>query len=172
MTFRVVPYCEGWKHHFDAIRRDLSRAFDEPSINIEHIGSTAVPGLCAKPVIGVLLGAASLAVIEATIPRLDEAGFRYVSRHEAELPMRRYFVKAEGDAPRVHVDGGCTGSTIWQEHLRFRDALRADPAVRDAYAQLKRELVRSHGDDKSAYTAAKAPFVRRVLAGTALVTAP
>jgi GrpB-like predicted nucleotidyltransferase (UPF0157 family) len=166
MTFSVLAYCDRWPVHFGAIRGELMQAFDGASIEIEHIGSTAVPGLCAKPVVDVLVGAASLAVIEAAIPRLDGAGFRYVSRHEAELPMRRYFVKAEGEAPRVHVHGVCTGSTIWHEHLRFRDALRTDPVLRGAYAQLKRELARIHSDDKSAYTAAKAPFIRQVLAGT------
>lgn len=139
-------------------------AFDKPSIAIEHIGSTAVPGLCAKPVIDVLVGAASLASIEAAIPRLEQQGFDYVSKYEAELPMRRYFVKREGELPRVHVHGVCTGSTLWNDHLGFRDALRGDPKLREAYALLKQELACTHAGDKSAYTAAKAPFIQAVLA--------
>ncbi len=164
MTFRIIAYSEDWPWQFAAIRGQLSVCFDESSIGIEHIGSTAVPGLCAKPVIDVLLGAASLAGIEAAIPRLQAAGYAYVSKYETELPMRRYFVKPESQMCRVHVHGVREDSRIWNEHLAFRDALRADPCLRDAYAQLKLELARIHADDKAAYTAAKAPFIRQGLA--------
>lgn len=171
MTFRIVAYSEDWPREFAVIRGQLSACFRQPSIKIEHIGSTAVPGLCAKPVIDVLLGAASLARIEAAIPRMEAVGYAFVSKYETELPMRRYFVKPESPMCRVHVHGVCKDSRIWNEHLAFRDALRADPSLRDTCARLKLELVRIHAGDKAAYTAAKAPFISRILAAVGQSTA-
>jgi GrpB-like predicted nucleotidyltransferase (UPF0157 family) len=161
---RVVAHCDTWPADFAAVRSELIAAFAGQHILVEHIGSTSVPGLCAKPVIDVLVGADSLARIEAAIPQLQAAGYDYVSKYEAELPMRRYFVKPESQSPRVHVHAVCLGSEFWQEQLLFRDTLRADTAVRDAYAKLKLELARVHANDKAAYTDAKGPFIRDVLA--------
>lgn len=179
----LSPYSERWPQQFERIRDEVSRVFsdahaadDEPigsmSVEIQHIGSTSVPGLCAKPVIDVLLGASTLARIEAKIGALAALGYIYVSKYERELPMRRYFVRdAEGERPRVHLHGVVLDSPIWREHLGFRDALRADPALRDRYATLKTELAERHADDKAAYTEAKAPFIRTVI-DTALAAKP
>ncbi len=137
--------------------------FAQHPTEIEHIGSTSVPGLCAKPIIDVLVGTDSLAVIEAETPSLSAAGYEYVSKYESDLPMRRYFVRFESEGPRVNVHAVCKGSKFWTEHLAFRDALRASVRVRDAYANLKLELARTHKNDRPAYTAAKAPFIVQVL---------
>ncbi len=168
MALRIVPYSEAWPDHFAAIRRQLLVAFAEPAVQIEHTGSTSVPGLCAKPVIDVLVGAASLASIEAAIPGLAAAGYAYVNKYELEFPMRRYFVRPESQGPRVHVHVVSKGSDFWNEHIAFRDTLRTNTSVRDAYAQLKLQLAREHENDKAAYTAAKAPFIRHVLTSLAL----
>lgn len=163
MTFRVAPYSTAWPSEFAVVSSELFDAFGRESVFIEHIGSTAVPGLCAKPVIDVLVGAPSLERIEEAIPRLAAAKYEYVNKYEVELPMRRYFVRAESPGLRVHVHGVVTRSRIWNEHLMFRDALRANTDIREAYAGLKLELARIHADDKAAYTSAKAPFVQQVL---------
>ncbi len=165
MTFHIAPYSKTWPINFAAIQSHLRLIFTEPSIEIEHIGSTAVPGMCAKPVIDVLVGAHSLARIEAAIPDLAAAGYAYISKYEVEIPMRRYFVKSESELARVHVHAVCKGSEIWNAHLGFRELLRADAKKRKAYAQLKLELASLHKDDKAAYTEAKAPFIRQMLAG-------
>lgn len=169
----LLPYSERWPLAFERIRDEVTRAFsgersdahdNDSAVDLQHIGSTSVPGLCAKPVIDVLLGAASLARIEAKIAALGALGYGYVAKYERELPMRRYFVRAEeGERLRVHLHGVVFGSPIWREHLAFRDALRADPTLRDRYAALKTELARRHADDKAAYTDAKAPFIRAVM---------
>jgi GrpB-like predicted nucleotidyltransferase (UPF0157 family)/uncharacterized membrane protein YfcA len=171
MTFRIVAYPEDWPRRFAAIRGQLSACFDEPSIEIEHIGRTAVPGMCAKPVVDVLLGASSLALIEAAIPRLEATGYASVRKYEAELPLRRYFVEPESPVCRVHMHGVCKASQLWNEDLGFRDALRADPSPRDTRARLKLELARIHASNKAAYTAAKAPFISRILAAVGQSTA-
>ncbi len=165
----VSPYSADWPKLFDVLREELAMVFSPTVVSIEHIGSTSVPGLAAKPVIDMLLGADSLADIESKIVALGELGYTYVPKYERELPMRRYFVKSPEASLRVHLHGVERGSRIWCEHLAFRDALRRDPALRDRYQSLKLRLAQEFAGDKSAYTDAKSPFIRSVLAN-AIVT--
>lgn len=165
----VLPYSTQWPEAFTAVRTTLLEIFGNDAVAVEHIGSTAVPGLAAKPVIDVLLGAPSLAVIEQRITALAARGFDYVSKHERVLPQRRYFVMQPPGGLRVHVHGVVTGGHLWREHLTFRDALRGDAQLRARYQALKLQLAAEHADDKAAYTEAKGPFILGALAalGTA-----
>jgi GrpB-like predicted nucleotidyltransferase (UPF0157 family) len=160
----VVPYAPEWPDRFAAVRADLLAVFAGSTVVVEHIGSTAVPGLAAKPVIDVVLGAPSLALVESRTSALADAGFVYRPEYERDLQDRRYFVRAGAPLPRVHLHAVVHGSRIWQAHLAFRDCLRADPALRAEYQALKLRLAVEHADDKAHYTAAKAPFIARVLA--------
>lgn len=166
-AFVVIDYDPTWPQVFARVREELLHGFASTPVAIAHIGSTAVPGLAAKPVIDVLVGAESLAAIEARMPALADGGYRYVSAYEREIPDRRYFVKDAVDGRRVHVHAVVDGSTLHRDHLAFRDALRADPALRERYQSLKRTLARTYAHDKSAYVEAKAPFIRAVLASAA-----
>lgn len=163
----VQPYSARWPVVFDAVRDELSSAFVPVEAAIEHIGSTSVPGLAAKPVIDVVVGARALADVESRIAALDACGYGYVQKYERELPMRRYFVKPSVLSLRIHVHAVERGSRLWREHLAFRDALRADAGLCARYQQLKLQLAAAHADDKSAYTDAKAPFIQSVLASLA-----
>lgn len=131
---------------------------------IEHIGSTAVPGLCAKPVLDILLGAPALADVEALIPALTAQGFVHRPEYEQQIPDRRYFVRPADGGPRVHLHAVVRGGVLWRQHLHIRDRLRQDASLRHAYAALKQQLAVRHAADKSAYTEAKAPFLRALLA--------
>ena len=169
----LLDYRAGWVDDFARVRRDLLDAFAPLDVAVEHIGSTAVPGLAAKPVIDVLLGADRLADVEDRVTALAARGYAYVARYEAELPMRRYFVHDAARSPRVHVHAVERDSRFWREHLAFRDALRADVALRSGYLALKRRLAADHADDKAAYTASKAGFIRAALdAGAAAAAVP
>lgn len=161
----VSPYSSEWTVLFCVVKDDLIRLFGSTSISVEHIGSTSVPGLAAKPVIDVLLGAASLAEIESRISLLGEDGYEYVSKYEKEIPERRYFVKSPANSLRVHIHAVESGSRIWQEHLAFRDALRSDSSLRARYQSLKLQLAEQFVNDKSAYSAAKNPFIESIIAG-------
>ncbi len=160
----VSPYSAGWPVLFQAIREELLSIFEPVPVAVEHIGSTSVPGLAAKPVIDVLLGANTLADIEAKIGALDGAGFLYVPKYEREIPLRRYFVKSPPSSLRVHLHGVEQGGQIWRDHLTFRNALRNDSDLRDQYQSLKLRLATEFADNKSAYTDAKGPFIQSVLA--------
>jgi GrpB-like predicted nucleotidyltransferase (UPF0157 family) len=159
----VVPHSVEWSSLFSELRDELLGAFAPTSVVVEHIGSTSVPGLAAKPVIDVLLGASSLAEIESRIEPLSKLGYSYISKYESELPMRRYFVKSPFASLRVHVHAVQLTSRFWREHLAFRDLLRANPALRSEYETLKLRLAAEHAHDKSAYTAAKGIFIQSAL---------
>lgn len=133
---------------------------------VEHIGSTAVPGLPAKPVLDIIPGVRRLADADACVPRLVAAGFRYISQYEEVFPERRFF-RFDG-AARQNLHMVVVGSRFWREHLAFRDALRAEPQTRVAYATLKRALARRFRNDRAAYTDAKGPFIREVVARAAV----
>jgi GrpB-like predicted nucleotidyltransferase (UPF0157 family) len=161
----LVPYSEEWPSRFAAVRAQLLQAFEPQRVGVEHIGSTAVPGLAAKPIVDVLLGAMALHGIEERIEVLAGLGFEYVRKYEQELPMRRYFVRPAGDAsPRVNLHAVVLGSTFWTEHLAFRDALRQDPSLVARYQQLKTTLAKEFEQDRPSYTQAKAPFIEAVVA--------
>ena len=165
----LSPYQEAWPQAFETAKRELSSVFARLEVQIEHIGSTSVLGLSAKPVIDILLGAANLKDIETKIPALEQRAYRYVTKYETEIPQRRYFVKdAQAEnalSPfRLHVHGVVIGSELWREHLFFRDQLREHATLREEYQALKLRLADEFAHDKSAYTEAKAPFIRQVLA--------
>lgn len=160
MTDRVtiVPYDPDWPRRFDEERRVLAAAFAGTEAVIEHVGSTAVPGLGSKPVIDIIVGVSVLVEVERRIPALDAAGYEY----EKELPDRQYFRKPRLGRRSFHVHCVITGSDLWIRHLAFRDHLRAHPETAAAYHRLKRELAMHVS--KEADTEAKSPFFEGVLA--------
>lgn len=161
---RLAEADAGWPAQFEAAARPLRQAFDGCTCEIEHIGSTAVAGLCAKPVLDLLLGVPQLADVAPRMAALAALGYRYRPEHEVQLPERRYFTRdADATRLRVHLHVVVQGGPLWREHLAWRDALRADVALRARYAALKRALAQHHAHDKAAYTAAKAPFIRAAL---------
>jgi GrpB-like predicted nucleotidyltransferase (UPF0157 family) len=155
----LVEYQSDWPRRFREAAAELLQIFAGPEVRIEHIGSTAVEGLCAKPVIDIMLGAADLPTIESGIPRLVDLGYRYKPEHERVLPGRRYFSRPAADTPQVHLHAVVVDGEIWCRQLAFRDGLRGDPDLARRYAELKRRLADEHPDDRSAYTDAKGPFI-------------
>ena len=160
----LSEYQADWSSLFHRAEVELAARLAPSSARIEHIGSTAVVGMSAKPVIDIMLGLVALSDVESRIGGLKTLGYVYRPEYESELPERRYFVRPAGSTPRIHLHAVVAGSQIWERHLAFRDALRSDAALADEYSRLKRELAAQHATDKAAYTEAKAPFIQRVLA--------
>lgn len=154
-----------WPAQYAEVAAELREVFATGEAAIEHIGSTAVPGLCAKPILDVLVGVADLDGIRDVIERLAQRGFRYKPEHEQVIPDRRYFSRPADARLAVHVHVVVERGRLWREHLAFRDALRADPTLAARYGSLKRELAGAHGNDRAGYTAAKAPFIAAVRSG-------
>jgi GrpB-like predicted nucleotidyltransferase (UPF0157 family) len=164
MTDRVtiVPYDPDWPRRFDEERRVLAAVFEGSGAVIEHVGSTAVPGLGAKPVIDIMVGLPALVEAEERIPALEAARYEYVPHYETQLPDRRYFRKPRLGPRAFHVHCVVTGSNSWVRYLTFRNHLRGHPDFAAAYWRLKRELALRLSKDE--YAEAKSPFVEGVLA--------
>ncbi|TQN28816.1 GrpB-like predicted nucleotidyltransferase (UPF0157 family) [Haloactinospora alba] len=131
---------------------------------VEHVGSTAVPGLAAKPVLDLM---ASVSSPETVLRHAALAGDGWVlvPPELDEREWRRFLVKpdASGRCRYAHLHLITAGHPRWRQQIAFRDALRSDPALSREYAQLKRRLARTHSGDRERYTAGKSEFVRRVL---------
>ena len=133
--------------------------------SIEHIGSTAIPGLIAKPVIDVMFGVRSLDDSRPVIDVLTRNGYEY-SPYKGDV--MHWFCKPSDAFRTHHLHLVPYESPMWHERIRFRDLLLADPGVADEYAALKRELARRYRHDREAYTDEKWPFIKRVLEENAL----
>ena len=156
---RLVEYDARWPALYEAEADRLLAAVAPLPLVLEHTGSTAVPGLSAKPVLDILAGYRDPGLLAEYIARLTAAG--YVHRGEQDIPGREFFRRGHPRAYHLHLTR--EGSGFWHDHLGFRSCLRADPTLRDAYDRLKRGLAERHPTDREAYILGKAPFVREVL---------
>jgi GrpB-like predicted nucleotidyltransferase (UPF0157 family) len=157
----VIPYDPEWPHRFDQERAIVDAVFAGSDAPIEHIGSTAVPGLGAKPVIDMMIGLGTLEDAERRIAALEAAGYEYVREYESQVPERRYFRKPRIGPREYHLHCVLKGSSFWVRHLAFRDYLRAHPESAADYYQLKRDLAVRFTKDE--YTKAKTRFIEGIL---------
>ena len=160
----LQTYNDAWPAMFVAERDRLLALFPVNIIDIEHIGSTAVPGLLAKPVIDILAGVASMAMARALTEPLLEAGYGTSAEFNAKLTDRQWFMRWADGRRTHHLHVVVHRGEEWAVRLRFRDALRTNPLLAARYAELKARLVVQHANDREAYTSAKCAFVRSVLA--------
>lgn len=156
----LAPPDPAWPEQFRAEAARLRTILGDEAVAIEHIGSTAIPGIPAKPTIDVLVAARDLAAIDALRPTLEAAGYAW--RGENGIPGRRYLVCGTEEAHTHHVHILCAGNPEIARHLAFRDYLVAHPAEAQAYARLKEQLAARLADDPAAYTEAKSAFIREV----------
>jgi GrpB-like predicted nucleotidyltransferase (UPF0157 family) len=159
---RLVPYDPAWEAMFEAeaveIRRVIGRWITG---GVHHVGSTAVPGLEAKPIIDIAVGVESLDASRPCIGLLAELDYLYAP-YRADV--MHWFCKPDPARRTHHLHLIPTDSPRFSDELAFRDYLRAHPADAAEYAALKRRLAAEHADDREAYTRAKAGFVERTTA--------
>jgi GrpB-like predicted nucleotidyltransferase (UPF0157 family) len=160
----VCEYDRSWPDQFARLAAKVSAALGSLVSRIEHVGSTAVPGLAAKPIIDLDVVLRSEADLSGAIRRLATLGYL----HEGNLGVagREAFQSPAGE-PRHHLYVLTGEAAELQRHLLFRDALRADATLRDAYAALKRSLAEEHCHDRAAYGAGKSVFVSAALKAAA-----
>ena len=150
-----------WAAAFGAERERIAAALGDAAAGIEHIGSTAVPGLPAKPIIDIVVALHDMAAAPDCIPALEGIGYQRAPGGDFE---GRLFLR------RIGTDGGAThhlsltplGGGYWVDHLAFRDALRANPDLCRRYGDLKRRAAAQH-EDVEDYTRAKTELVRDAL---------
>ena len=156
-------YEASWPQAFDDERDRLLCLFPGVFKGVQHIGSTAVPGLSAKPIIDILAGVESITIAEQLALPLCNSGYTTSSEFNDSLQDRKWFMRWENGHRTHHLHLVVHDGCVWRERLKFRDALRASPALATRYAALKAELAATHPHDREAYTAAKTDFIRTVL---------
>ena len=160
----LVPYDPAWPSRFREERDGIGKALGDRAIAIEHVGSTAVPGLLAKPTIDIMVGIRRLSEAPACIAALEPLGYEYRPDVEAEMPERRFFDKGPPGARTHHLHMVEYAGPFWMRHLLFRNFLRAHADRAAAYGALKQELAAKHAADRVAYTDAKGLFIETAVA--------
>ena len=158
----ISDYDPAWPERYEMLRGRLASALGELAAAIEHVGSTAVPGMAAKPVIDLVVLLASKDDLPAVIERLADLGYR----HEGDLGIvgREAFATPPGYAAHDHHLYVCAPDWGgYGDQILFRDYLRARAGAAAAYAELKRALAVQFRNDRTAYTDGKAAFVRSIL---------
>jgi GrpB-like predicted nucleotidyltransferase (UPF0157 family) len=159
----IVPHDPSWVAKFEAEKAQLETLLGPWRKGpIEHVGSTAVAGLCAKPVIDVMVGVPSLAESEPAKAVLRDVGYQYA---EYKTDLMHWFCKPSVALRTHHLHLIPYESPLWHDRLRFRDLLRSDSTLAAEYAALKLQLAEKFEFDREAYTDAKWPFIARALAG-------
>jgi GrpB-like predicted nucleotidyltransferase (UPF0157 family) len=157
----IVPYDSEWPVLFRELGVAFRKALGETALRIDHIGSTAVPGLAAKPIIDVQISVASLEPLDAYRTPIENLGF--VFRENNPDLSKRYFREMPGKR-RTHIHVRQAGSWAEQSSLLFRDYMRTHSADTQRYADLKRHLAKKYRDDRYGYTDAKGPFIWEIMA--------
>ena len=161
----LVPYDPDWARSFEAERALLERVL-APWLEggIEHVGSTAIPGIAAKPIVDMIAGVRNFEDARAAYEPLHAVG--YVDEpHRPEIAHHFAKPALELDVRRLNLHLTEPSSSLWRERLAFRDALRADPALAAEYEALKLRLAHQYPGDVRTYTDGKRDFVHRVLVG-------
>jgi len=159
----VRPADPEWQRLGEGLRRELDVALAQwLCAPVEHVGSTAVPGLAAKPILDLQAAVADLGCAPAVAKALGR-GWHLVPPDLDAKSWRRFLAQVVDDVRVAHLHLLIPDSERWAEQLAFRDALRGDPGLMQRYAALKQELAAEHAEDREAYTAAKTDFVTAVL---------
>ncbi len=156
----VVDYDPGWPEAYEAETARIRMVLGDEIVHAHHIGSTAVPGLAAKPVIDILLEVEDVARLDARDRGMRSIG--YEPHGEFGIPGRRYYPKG-GDERTHHVHAFAIDDPHVAEHLAFRDYLRAHPEAGSDYAHVKREAAAKHRHDPDGYVAFKQEIVSQIL---------
>jgi GrpB-like predicted nucleotidyltransferase (UPF0157 family) len=172
----IAAYDPAWRERFDDERAILLRACESDAfVRIEHVGSTSVPGLAAKPIVDIMPGVRSLDAFAPLIPRVESLAYEYVPEYEHDgpagegMPERRYFRKDVGGERAFHLHVVETGGEFWRRHLLFRDYLRAHPDAAREYERLKRDIAARYNanlgpasDTNRDYTGHKTDFITAI----------
>ncbi len=161
-TVRVVPYDSSWRDSFDGARSALATAVPE-AISIEHVGSTSVPGLAAKPTVDILLVVDDLAVVLDRLEVLRRLGFEHRPGAFAAERQHLFFRRVVAGERTHHLHVLLDTSPEPDDYRLFRDFLRVTPEAAASYAAAKLDLATRFADDRQSYVAAKEPVVQDLL---------
>ncbi len=184
MKIDVLPYDPSWPKAFALVQQEIAQTLEGFKPVIEHIGSTSIEGLYAKPIIDILVGLKDEGELDQIIAPMLAQGYVYYEKFNSGMPYRRFFIKLtiepgslaippiirEGDTiPKdleehtyrlAHIHILPYGSEHWTRHVAFRDYIKAHPDVKAAYQQLKQALSLQEWADGNAYNDAKDAFIK------------
>ena len=156
---KLEPHTEKWRRLFAEEAARLREVTGDYVLAIEHIGSTSIGGIAAKPIIDIAVGVEKIADGARCVRPLENNGYEY--RGEHGIAGRFYFVKGEPRSHHLHLVE--TGSDFWRSHLLFRDYLRENQTIAEEYGNLKKELAQKHAENREAYQHGKTVFIENVL---------
>lgn len=158
----IEPYDPGWRERFERERERIREAYPGDPLLIAHVGSTAVPGLAAKPIVDVLMVVGDVAAFVANRePLVEQLG--YDPQHELDDWHALFGVDETGGRVNLHVKPVDGDQYRWEDNLLLREYLRDHPESAAEYERLKRELADEHPEDVEAYSRGKSAFVTEVL---------
>lgn len=162
----IVDYDPQWPVRYEAERERIGAAIGNFIDDIQHIGSTAVPGLSSKPIIDILVVVPSLAQVESCLAPLQKLGYEYMG--EYGIPGRHYFLKKEQRLHAFHLHMCEADHSTATQCVVFRDFLRLHPVDAHEYSELKKVLADQYGADRNGYTKGKTTFIEAMLVKAAL----
>ncbi|WIY63453.1 GrpB family protein [Bacillus arachidis] len=158
----IEPYNINWHKEFVEEKKKFVALLKKETIAIEHIGSTSIKGLDAKPIIDMMIGVKNLNLVDRWIEPLQTIGYEYV--FHKHFPQRRFFRKGKWRAGTHHLHVYTYGGQEWKNNLLFRDFMRNHEWAHIEYSQLKQELAMKYPFDRVSYTNAKEPFIQKIIA--------
>ena len=158
----LSPYRTEWPALFESEKKFIAFAIGDHIKDIQHVGSTSIPGMPAKPVLDIGIAVDEFENARTCIEPLTDIGYSF--RGEHGIPRRHYFTRRDPTTHRIHMVE--ESSDEWTKLIRFRDLLRADPQTTEDYRRLKLNLWQRLPGDRKAYQAAKAAFIGKVLQRT------
>ena len=159
---RLVPYDPRWIELYRIAASKLRDCLGHRMTAVEHIGSTAIPGLTAKPIIDIMAGVSTFDLSKELIAVLQGIGYEH---RNSDTVLGRLFFAKGSESNRTHNFSVCeAGSEFWLGRVAFRDALRTNKELAQQYATLKQRLAQQHPHNRLAYTEAKEPFILSVMA--------
>ncbi len=157
---RLLPHNGDWEKEYEALKPVLAAILGDNVLNIQHVGSTSIKAISAKPILDVAVQVSSFAALN--IEGMTRHGYDY--RGESSVPGRQLFVlRKDGHISLQHIHCYEEGNLGFQNQVRFRDYLNAHPEFARQYDELKRDLAARYPDDRGKYTDGKETFIQSVL---------
>ncbi|MBM7833180.1 GrpB family protein [Clostridium sardiniense] len=162
-TVKLYPHSNEWGNLAEATIKDLKDIFSDKAVDVQHVGSTSIKEIKAKPIIDIAVGVKSFEDVDKLIETLEDKGFIHVEKNDDE--SQRFFSSGDFDADTRthHIHVVIFGDKEWCDYIKFRDTLNNDVSKRRAYEELKLNLEKKYPNDRYEYTEAKADFISGIL---------
>lgn len=161
----IKEYDTNWPKIFEIEKKHILKSVGAYIEAIEHVGSTAVPFLAAKPTIDICIGVSSLELAnQQIINPLEQLGYHYLPHLESTIPERRYLQKLNDKGEHLfHIHIVAIDKRLWKEYIGFRNYLMTHPEEMKSYIELKHHLKEKFAHDRNAYTEGKSMFIKDIL---------